>query len=273
MNKEIINLTEDGRVNLSCYYRSSFSALPNLDKTPGILVLPGGGYTHLSEREAEPIGMKYFANGYTSFILRYSINEHANFPDPLLEAMKAMKVIRQNSEKFNIDPEKIAVIGFSAGGHLAASLGTLWHKEEYQNMANVSKEETKPNAIILGYPVTSVDWIKKSLPDLSKNPFKIDFSNEEEVKKIEPYRNVDKNTPPTFIMHTTEDKTVPSTDSLKFAFALEENNIPYELHIFQKGCHGLSLGNKLTDPGNNNCINDNFTKWFKLSLNWLKEIF
>lgn len=272
MKNETINITEDGRVNLTCYYREEKEGLPNANKTPAILIFPGGGYNHLSEREADPIAFEFFAKGYSCFILRYSINQYAKFPDPLIEALKAIAIIRRNGDKFNIDPEKIAVIGFSAGGHLAGTLATLWHEEEYQLQANVTYDEVRPNAIILGYAVTSTDWVRRALPDLKLNPFQIDFTNDDEVKLMEPYRNVSKNTPPTFLMHTTEDSTVPSMDSLKFALALEENSIPYEMHIFQKGGHGLSLGNILTDNGTKNCINYNFSKWIELCLNWLKEI-
>lgn len=270
MNKEIINITEDGRVNLSCYYRSPAETVPNLDKTPAVLVLPGGGYTILSPREAEPIAFNYFANGYTSFVLRYSIKEHAAFPNSLIECFKAIKIIRENAEKFNIDPNKIVVIGFSAGGHLAATLGTLWNNKELMAKASIIKEENKPNALILGYPVISTDWMKKDIK--FNNNLQINFSKDKEAQLVEAHKNVGPHTPPTFLMHTTEDATVPSTDSLKFAIALEENSIPYELHIFEKGCHGLSLGTKLTDTGNGDQINYNFSQWFKLSLNWLKEI-
>src|SRR5690625_2036798 len=162
----------------------------------------------VSDREAEPIAMAYLAEGYNAFILRYSVGKESSFEEALSEAEDAISMIRENADQCNTDPNKIATIGFSACGHLAASLGTM----------GISR----PNALMLGYPcILSDPGLAFTVPSVNKE--------------------VDDLTPPTFLFSTFDDQIVPIAHTLSFMEALNKQGIPFESHIFQKGIHGLSL--------------------------------
>lgn len=217
--------------------------LPHLDKRPAVLVLPGGAYKYTSDREAEPIALKYLAEGYHAFVLRYTVGEDHSFHDALHDAQAAISYIREHADDWCIDAEKIAVIGFSAGGHLAASLATMSDKKQ------------RPNALLLGYPCI-----------LSNHNDVLAF----DIPSVEEY--VDEHTPETFIFSAFEDPVVPIENSLQFMLALNKYEIPFESHITQHGGHGLSLANEITALGRDDLINESFAKWFSLSVSWLKKI-
>ena len=125
MRIERLNLADDGRVSLTAYLLDTSTELPALDKRPAVVICPGGGYAYTSDREAEPIALTFSAQGYQTFVLRYSIKEYAAFPNSLVDLAKAVALIRRQADDLNIFAERIAVAGFSAGGHLAASLGVF----------------------------------------------------------------------------------------------------------------------------------------------------
>ena len=127
---------EDESVHLTCYVRDESHEMKGPPRD-AILVLPGGGYRSCSDREAEPIALAYMHYGLNAFVLRYSIKENAVFPRPLIEAFKCVKFLKDNAERFNINPDRIFAVGFSAGGHLAASLGTMWHIEDVYSEINM----------------------------------------------------------------------------------------------------------------------------------------
>lgn len=235
-------LNSNPNVNLAGYILNSSEELANADVRPAVLIFPGGGYRVCSDREAEPVAMAYVAQGFNAFILTYSLNENAAFPKPLKDAEAALEFIRNNSAEWGINPEKIAVCGFSAGGHLAAALGTMGKQ--------------RPNALILGYPC-----ILASIGEILPAP--IPSCDE----------CVDDKTPPTFIFHTFEDELVPVENSLRFSAALDKAKVPFEMHIFQKGCHGLSLAKDLTSSGLQRFVNPDVEKWFDLSVCWLHNLF
>ncbi len=238
MNIEKIILNEERNVTLTAYIQDLSPEMKTLDTRPAVLVFPGGGYYMCSDREAEPIALAYLAEGYNAFVLRYSIKEDSAFPNPLDDACAAMKHIRDNADKYHIFPEKIAVIGFSAGGHLAAYIANT--------------EGYRPNASILCYPS-----ILDSMADVLYNH---DKTNLNEL--------VTKDTPPTFLFSTSDDSVVPIMNTVKYTEALTENGVPFELHIFRTGQHGLALSKKATGV-----VNDDVAQWLKLSVNWLNAIF
>lgn len=273
MQQEVMYFSEDKRVSLTCYIQPRHNALPNQKALPAVIIFPGGGYKMLSEREADPIAFSFLAKGYNVFILRYSIQEYAVFPQPMVEAFQAICHVRQQHERYNIHPDKIALLGFSAGGHLAASVGTLWNRHSFQQLANVSGEEHKPNALILAYPVITSEWMKLNIEENLKTILSDKFADSEMIKTITCSENVGRHTPPTFLFHTTEDQSVPASDSLKFAAALDAHQVPYELHIFQHGPHGISLANSLTDDGTGLKIESEVQVWFSLCTTWLDRTF
>ncbi|GMQ60595.1 alpha/beta hydrolase [Vallitalea sediminicola] len=233
-----------------------------------VLICPGGGYAFTSEREAEPIALKFNGAGFHAFILHYSVapNRH---PQPLLDVSRAMCIIRENSEKWNIHTDKIAVCGFSAGGHLVASLGVHWDKDYINNASGIIKGQNYPNALILNYPViTSGELAHRGSFDnlLGKEP------SEELLYEMSLENQVNKNTPPTFLWHTVEDEGVPMENSLLFAQALRKNDIPFELHLYPQGPHGLSLATEETrSEGMNNY--PHVATWIKLCIEWLMSVF
>ena len=239
---------------------------PEIDinrKRPAVLVCPGGGYSMVSDREAEPVAMKFLSNGYSAFVLTYSV-EPIGYPTQLLQAAKSIAYIRENAEEYNIHNDKILVCGFSAGGHLAANIGTLWEDEIIKKELGLKRGECKPNGMILAYPVITCDekGHKGSFDNL------VGAGDKSLYQKLSAEKQVSKNTPPAFIWHTFNDGTVPVENSLLFAAALAENNIPFELHIFSDGVHGLSLCTEVTKVVNKRC-----EVWMDLCLKWIEENF
>ncbi len=242
MLTEKIILNEERNVSLCVYIPDISDEMPNAKVKPGVLVFPGGGYSFCSDREAEPVAFEFMAKGYNVFILRYSLKENSKFPTPLNDAIEALNLIREKSTKWCTDPEKIAVCGFSAGGHLAAALATM--------------SDVKPNACILGYPC-----ILESTANVLANP----------VPSLEKF--VTSETPPTFIISAADDTCVPIENSIEYAKALNEHNVPFEMHIFNRGGHGFSTSSDIVTVPENRDFVKNTKVWVNLCLNWLDTTF
>lgn len=228
-------------VTLTGYLLDPSPEMANWQVRPAILICPGGGYRFCSDREAEPIAMAFLAEGFQAFILRYSLNDAAAFPQPLNDAEEALELIRTHALDWHVDPQKIAACGFSAGGHLAAALGTMGR--------------VRPNALILAYPC-----ILESISSILPWP----------VPSLE--KKVNSATPPAFIFATSQDSLVPVEHSLEFASALNRQGIPFELHIFQEGVHGLSLAKGLTANGQAKMIDPQAAQWVSLCRAWLERV-
>lgn len=242
MKIERLVLSEERNVTLTAYIPDISEEMPNMKVKAGVLVFPGGGYSFCSDREAEPVAFEFMAKGYNVFILRYSLKENSAFPTPLNDAIEALELIRTNAAEWHTNPEKIAVCGFSAGGHLAAALSTM--------------SDIKPNACILGYPC-----ILQDIGEVLANP--VPSLNEFVTDK----------TPPTFIVSAADDGLVPIKHSLEYAKALGENNISYEMHVFSRGGHGFSISTNVVSSGEHLEFVKNTKIWMEMCLVWLEDVF
>lgn len=276
-----------------------------VEAKPAVVICPGGSYMYVSKREAEPAAYEFLAQGYQVFILRYSTigtrleaeGKEATrdemykiaaglepeeilgseFPNPLIELALTMTHIRENIHEYNVDADNIGVLGFSAGGHLAASLGVHWNQLWLSERVGKESRWYRPNFQVLSYPILDYDLNRiiaeergigdpKYMSMASRMVFgqaiEADTLDKATVKNY-----VSENTPPTFIWHTGEDKLVFIKNALDFADALERHNVPWELHTFHKGDHGLSTATKITGK-----VNTHVQKWVPLMFEWLEDI-
>lgn len=235
-------------------------------KRPAVIVCPGGGYNSRSRREAEPIVMNYCAAGFHCFLLEYSVAP-TGYPGPLCELSWAVGKVRSMADEYQIDSEKIFVCGFSAGGHLAASLGVYHTDPIIRKYSGTVKDENRPNGLILCYPVITGEDGKTH--DGTKMRF-TEGLKPEKLKYFSLENHVNKDTPKCFIWHTFSDDSVPVHSSMRFAQALLLNNIEYELHIYPKGRHGLSLGTKQTTVKAKNYV-PYVSDWMEMSIKWINQ--
>ncbi len=224
-----------------------------------VLIFPGGGYAHLSmEKEGTNVAEWLNSLGIVAFVVKYRLPSDLIMKNksigPLQDAQEAIRFVRSNATKWNIDPNKIGTIGFSAGGHLASTLATHFDNKVYESKFNMS---ARPDFSILVYPVISMDnhiTHKGSQTNLlGKEPSQIlidDFSNEKKVTS---------KTPPTFLVHASDDSAVLPENSINYYLALKKNNISAELHIYEKGGHGFGLG-----------VQDTSLYWINDCKEWLK---
>lgn len=241
MEKEVIVLNEKRKVTLTSYIQQVGGKFENIPKRPGIIIIPGGAYQYCSDREAEPVAFVYLKAGYHVFILRYSVAQHATWPNPLSDYEQAMELIRSRAEEWSIYKDKIAVIGFSAGGHLAASAATM--------------SKNRPNAAILGYAVTMENLAKlcePTAPDV--------------VSKV------DKDTCPCFLFSSRTDTVVPIENSTNFINELVKHDISFESHIYGYGPHGFSTAESAVIKLDTE-ISNRAKDWVTDSIEWLKEVF
>ena len=232
-----------------------------------ILVIPGGGYGCVcSGREGEPIALSFMIRGMNAFVLNYTTPPTHKY-EPLYQASMAMKYIKDNAKDFNINPERVFVVGFSAGGHLAATLGTMWCDKEFNKMYDF-KGINKPRGMILCYPVISSEY-----PHVGSfcSLLGCDESEKEKWKEFSLELKVSDKTCPAFIIHTAEDAVVPVKNAICFANALAENNILFEMHIYPNGPHGMALANNYTMVNVNEYLDKAYSRWIDDVLVWIKR--
>lgn len=228
---------------------------------PAMLVIAGGGYGMVSPREKECIALAYVTKGFAAFTLEYSISP-VRFPAQLTEGAMALAYIRENAQKFGIKPDKVATVGFSAGGHLAGMLATLFDRAEVKTALGEKAALVRPDAVILSYPViTSGEKAHKGSFDNLCGQENVKLQEELSLENC-----VTENSSPAFIWATADDNVVPSENSLLMASAYKAAGVPFELHIFSSGMHGLSLSTEETG-----WINKPVQKWLSLSVTWLRE--
>lgn len=228
---------------------------------PAMLVIGGGAYAMVSQREKEPVALKFIAEGYNAFILEYSTNP-VHFPYQLIEACMATAYIRENADALSVNPEKVCAVGFSAGGHLCGMLATLFDHQQVKKALKDKANLCRPDAVILSYPVISSGEFSHvgSFNNLCGE------QNDGLKKELSLEFCVNKNSAPAFIWSTVEDKCVPCENSLFMALAYRKAGVPFELHVYEKGNHGISI---CTDEVNT--PNEQAKSWINLSVNWLKN--
>ena len=257
MNMIHIPVPNHPEATLEGYILDGELSLGQVTSRPAIVVLPGGGYAYCCPREAEPVALKYTACGFHAFILRYSTGWDAADFAPLQEVSWVIGYLRENAEKWHIDPEKIAVCGFSAGGHLALASGLMG--------------ENKPNAMILGYPAVNI-------PNMPGVNFMLQLLTgrkevtDEDAAHFSLSNHITKAAPPVFIAATAED-VLTGYGALPVAQKYAQLGLGYELHIFQYGPHGYALADETSADGSSRYLNPAFAKWHGLSVQWLNKLF
>jgi acetyl esterase/lipase len=248
-------------------------------RRPVLIVCPGGGYMGLSDREAEPIALRFMAHGYHACVLRYAVQ--TALPAPILDLALAVRAVREHADEWRVDPQRIAVCGFSAGGHLAAALGVFWDKPFIYDALGVRPELIRPNALLLSYALIDLTLIAnfRDGVDAAGQPVN---SNQRMLHallgeyaparaRLDEYSldlHVSASTPPAFLWHTADDPTVPALNALRFATACAKANVPYELHLYGHGEHGLALADAVTEI-DGRLLDPHVATWVPLALEWL----
>ena len=279
MIHETINFTEDGRVNLKTYIPDVYRE--DIPLRPAMIACPGGGWEFHGIAEGEGVAPTFVEEGYAGFVLNYSLNEYASFPNPLIEISWAIKTVRENAEKWHIDPNKIVVSGFSAGATVAALSATQWMDARIVEALGGESLQYRPNAAVLAYGVYDMSTIFSGV-DLSSIPkevaieqgMKMGFTLGQIVANLAPEVNVvnyvTQDTVPTFFFQSITDEFIPVTNPLKLAEKLDENKVKFEMHIFGSGRHGMSVNTKLVDP--EFAIDESASQWVPLCVKWLEGL-
>ena len=232
-----------------------------------ILVIPGGGYGAVcSDREGEPIAHAFMPYGYNAFVLHYTVGRKKPFPQQLIEATLAIKHIKDHAEAYGIDPDQLFVVGFSAGGHLAASTGVLWKNEEVLKAVPMPDGYNKPRGVMPIYPVIC-DHIGSF-----RNLWCTDMPTKEQIDMVAIDQHVDADSAPAFIMHTANDQVVDVRNALTLATAYSLADVPFELHIYPDAPHGSALCNRITARNNPKWNNPNIAEWVRLAANWAETL-
>ena len=258
MRHEVIRLPETG-VELEIYLADNRAVEPERRRALA-LIFPGGAYAWRSDREAEPVALRMLSLGIQAAVVRYSVAP-VRYPKALEEAAEAVAYARAHAEEWFCDPHRIAVMGFSAGGHAAAHIGLKWYQ-------TAQGKACRPDAMILCYPViTSGEYAhRESIENLLGD----DYENLKEEVSLEKF--VREDTPPVFLWHTREDGSVPVENSLLLAEALCRQGIAFELHVWHRGGHGLSLSSDQVYPAGDGNIRPECREWIEMAARWLQEI-
>ena len=225
---------------------------------PAVIICAGGAYRWLSPREKDPVALCFAALGYQTFLIEYAVGEMAAGLRPLRELAACVRLVRERAEEWHIEKEKIAVLGFSAGGHLAASLGILWNHAALQ-----LGEDCRPDALVLCYPVITTGAFahRESIDHVTGGD-----ENLRELLSLE--KQVTEDMPPCFLWHCVGDESVPVENSLLLAEAMQRAGVAYECHLFAGGAHGISMCNQEVETPNAEA-----SQWIPLCQTWLNNRF
>ena len=300
MINKTIRLYEDrDKITLTTYIYEPSLEMIGAVKRPAVLICPGGAYFNCSDAEGEPVALTFASMGYQAFVLKYSTygadafvrglknlerRPQTEHPAPVRDIAKAMLMIKDHADEWNVDPDRIAICGFSAGAHNCAMYSVYWDKPLITEFFGREAKDFRPAAAVLCYPLTDYVFMKENMKagsDPMNSAFfaasNLAFTGAEmpddaKLLEISPARLVSDSTPPMFIWSTSEDQMVPVTHSLLMAGALSGAHIPYELHIFERGQHGLSTANQAAAAAMDQ-INPDAAKWVPLADAWLRKRF
>lgn len=251
-------------IQMDCYIPEIFTHRNQQIQMPAMLICPGGAYQFHTPNECEQMAMKFCGSGYASFVLRYSVGENAAFPKPLIDASEALFYIRSHAEAWSIHPNRIAVMGFSAGAHLASALCTMWHYPELQR-EGMPFGGNRPDASVFGYlPTTFEDMVERmqNVPGFHLHVLGTE-GRFADVKSLTTHALVDDRTPPAFMWKNT--KHIPESSYL-YADALKAAGVPYEVHVFSDkvSVNGTCEGWQCAK---------NTKLWIMMAMNWLDFIY
>ena len=244
---------------------SMVAYVPKNPNGTALIVAPGGGYARVVlDKEGTEVADWLGPKGVTVFILRYRLpgDPHKNKADVSLEdSQRAVRLVREHAAEWNIDPQKIGIMGFSAGGHLATSLSTCFDRKVYQPVDAADQLSARPNYSIRGYPVVSM------LPEYASKGTKKrmlgEAPSQKLMEKYSPELHVTENTPPAFLVCAADDNVVPPINSIRYFEALRAHGVQAELHIYREGGHGFGLGHKLTTSTKD---------WTQTCEGWLRDM-
>ena len=253
--------------SLTSYCLSNHNEYPYEVKRRTILVIPGGGYGFVSKREAEPVAIRFLAHNFNVFVLDYTVGDF-QYPTPIDEAFASIAYIRRHADEYNIDLNYVGVCGFSAGGHLAASISNYFKESKYQKMFDVKEDELRIDFSILVYPVLTTDPIEGH----QETSERITQNNKELIEYFDIVNHISSYFPPTYMWSTKEDVCVPPECSMIFKKNLDSLNIKNEYHLFPKGRHGGATCDEMTtDPEEVENIKE-ASKWIDQASTFIKSL-
>lgn len=257
-------LPGDSAAVLKTYARPREEFLAEEGGRWGVIILPGGGYHVIAKSEGEPVALAFLGAGVQAFLLEYSVAP-ARWPQALLETAAAIAYLRANAHRYGIAPDKIAVCGFSAGGHLAGCAANLWDSPVVRDGLGLTGEQARPDAAVLCYPVISMGQFGSAMTRSNL------FGEGPVVEETSLENSVTDRNPPTFLWTTYTDGSVPMENSLLYASALRARKVPFELHIFDKGPHamGLATGESAWQEDHTDV---RASTWHPLCVSWLKGL-
>lgn len=280
MHNETFSIQTEGSLpetRLITYIQEHYEEV-NVDQRPLVLICPGGAYAYTSAREGEALAMQFLAMGYHAAVLKYSCAP-ARYPVALTELGAAMKLIHEHAKEWYVDPKAVVVLGCSAGGHLAASLGVLWKEEFLAKALGLGEQERellRPAGMILCYPViTSGKFAHRGSFEnlLGQEEGSLERWEEESclLRQLSLEERVTGDTAPAFIWHTYTDGAVPVENSLMLVGALRRAGVSVEFHMYPEGGHGLGLANRLTECRDGGAIQEECTSWISLVHTWMEK--
>ncbi len=275
MIHETIDLTEDGRVSVRTYVLDVYRRTKGVTR-PAMIVCPGGGYGHISTSEGEPVALTFNQLGYNCFVLSYSVGDDSSCPNPLVELARTVAMVRERADEWQVDPSRVAVVGFSAGANLSAMLATQWHDPEVAALAGSTCEGIRPDACLVGYAPSDLTRMETDLPEEERME-KLGEGGEGRIltdgtPQVSYANFIDGRTVPMFLWHSRTDEIVPSVNALLAARAMDDAGVPYELHLIDAGHHGQSVDNRISHPLDDDC-DPSIQAWVPLADHWVRRRF